>query len=1195
MLMQSWLQEMLQQRNCPRPDRRWLYAYRLDVSEYGSLKAVLCEALQAAPVSVLTKRNHLFSALFVLYASEWWRREYSGGLWKWSPILESLGVKTGLLAPNERTHAVLTGFAYWGLRPSGDGKKFFGAVVAHGGLPLKVIGHGGSRLGAIMSTVLSQAARYRWNEAQVIDAVSDHAHGLPDSLLHREIYELVAQMVMTALRLKQEYQLEGVADPIAALDRASPNWRAEFPLAVDDEAAQRLLVGLVKEANQTSLANSVAAFSVTRILCPIDDDRYVFQSSIVHPAILPADALAALFGLHSADDFPRYFSIDVAVNQRVPLTVGRQILGMQEASVSLAAQRCRWLATDAMNEHLLYLRGPAGDIHDGPIAIPGGEAISLVEPLVFADREHQFRFIASGNVRLPDSEAIVAIGDDAQIQVKEGENPAELIGRVELGSNSFRLFRVKSDALVRQSDDEWHVKLGQSTKLASSYVLEGQRLPFNTRPWPIFKGMPRLVRYSDSGARSLISPASQKLCVAGSDREVHSNAARGLLDLFVTESGEKLAHLRFAVLDKRAEERFVSAAVPSEGEIHLSRWGVDGIALDSEAGVDAELSSAGDDICIRLRANEAPPDLVRLMVRWPGSRYDMQVAMPFPATGGRAYDVDGQAIVSGQMLPIRRLAGSRIQIFDLNPNTPKRYEIVLSLMGDGFSGRNAGLDLRVPIDLKNGIGEVRLLDLYPEIESLLGFSDELDASVKLTLLTSDRPGLWLKIARYDTLLEHHVLSVALPQSYLCAQAPSELPSIEVLASPLTIAASKPVVLEQVFSEGVATGMWGVGELDAVLSPWLIFPGPESSVQFRPMLFNGGQGKTQGELPEQDVTRCALANAMRIPEQTLRSEAIAGVIEEMTLDFMHPSWVFLNRLWTSFGKLPLCSIDPFKTLAARPDWVVAVLMGSQLPLPDLFDFVRQLKRQLGLVLELASVSAWRSAIKRLREYWIHLVGEDAAKLTFGMVVKERLQGIAIEFQSLQLIVDLLLFETVGEAGESLLEIQRRSINDPGVFARELWSGADSMLMRHLLRAHANDVHWPEPRFFREQALPALLDGVSEECGQKLAPRMKSFFWVATGDFKMSVANAPVICAIWSATNIDLDWWLDSGRRSALRRLRAFDSAWFDECYRTTLASCMAFGLLQPKIPAHPHVDPGASSAPQVRRVAAGAVSAFSAKA
>lgn len=53
----------------------------------------------------------------------------------------------------------------------------------------------------------------------------------------------------------------------------------------------------------------------------------------------------------------------------------------------------------------------------------------------------------------------------------------------------------------------------------------------------------------------------------------------------------------------------------------------------------------------------------------------------------------------------------------------------------------------------------------------------------------------------------------------------------------------------------------------------------------------------------------------------------------------------------------------------------------------------------------------------------------------MVVKERLQGIALEYQSLQLIVDLLLFETVGKAGESLLEIQRRCINDLCVLAEE----------------------------------------------------------------------------------------------------------------------------------------------------------------
>lgn len=1185
MLMQSWLHEMLQQRNCPQPDRRWLYAYRLDLDEYRSLKAVLCDALQGAQVAVLVKRNRMFSALFVLYAAEWWRREYSGGAWRWSPILESLGIKSELLAPNERTAAVLTGFAYWGLRPTGEGKKYFGAIVAHGGLPLKMIGHGDGKLAAIMATVLRQAARYRWNEGQVADSVADHAHGLPESLCQREIYELVAQMVMTALRLKQEYRIEGAADPISALDQAYPDWRGEFPLALDDDAAQRLLAGLVREANQTSLANELAAFSVIRVLVPIADGMYALQSSIAHPSVLSAESLAAQFELASAEDLPRYFNIDVAVNERVPLTVGRQILGTQNASVSLAAQRSKWVASDALNEHLLYLRDTTGDLHDGPVAIPGGESICLDEPLVFADRDHMLRFVGSGNLRLPEAEVFLAISDDALIQdTGQGDSP-QLMGRVDFNSYSLRVFRITAGAVVSQNGEEWHVKLNQTSKLASSYVLEGQRLPFHSRPWPVFKGMPKLARYSESGERTLISSASQKLYVAGTDRAVKAIDARGLLDLIVIDGEEQLARLRFVVIDKRAEERFVSASVPTEGEIRLSGWHVNDIALARTDDVNVQRSFDGDGVSIKLNAADAPPDQIRLAMKWPNSRYDVQVSLPFPATGGRVYDVDGNSIESGQTLALRRLAGTRVQIFDQNPDTPKRYEIALSLLGTSSIGRQSGLDLKIPIDLKKGVAEVRLLDLYPEIESLLGFSEELDASVKLTLLISDRPGLWLKIVRYDTLLEHHVMSVALPQTYLRSHGPDELFNIQVLATPLTIARSEHVTLTQVCSEGVPTGMWGIEELDAGLSPWLIFPGQDSAVQFRPLLFDGGIG-TGGNSSDTEVARCALALAMLIPDQTLRSEAIAGAIDEMVLDFMHPSWLFLDQLWTSFGKLPLCSIDPFKILAARPDWVVAVLMRSQLALPDLFNFVSQLKRQLGLVLELASISAWRDAINRLRKYWVQLVGEEVAQLTFNMVVKERLNGIAFEFQSHQVILDLLLFETVGDVGQSLIEIERKSANDPAAFSRELWSGADSTLMRYLLRTHADDRHWPEQRFFMEQALPALLEGLSKPFQATLAPRIKSLFWDKSKDFKMSVANAPVICAIWAVANVDLEWWQDPARRAALRRLRAFDVAWFDECYRQTLASCVAFGLLQPRARSSSSIDSSSAVNATIRRIPTG---------
>jgi hypothetical protein len=228
------------------------------------------------------------------------------------------------------------------------------------------------------------------------------------------------------------------------------------------------------------------------------------------------------------------------------------------------------------------------------------------------------------------------------------------------------------------------------------------------------------------------------------------------------------------------------------------------------------------------------------------------------------------------------------------------------------------------------------------------------------------------------------------------------------------------------------------------------------------------------------------------------------------------------------------------------------------------------------------------LNHLRKYWVQLVGEEVAKLTFNMVVKERLNGIAFEFQSLQVILDLLLFETIGDIGQSLIEIQRMSAGDPNAFSRELWSGSDSTLMRYLLRAHADDyvARWPEKRFFSEQALPALSERLSDKFKVKLEPYMRSLFWVEPNDFRMSIVNAPVICAIWVVASVDLQWWQDPARRAALRRLRAFDVAWFEECYRKTLASCMAFGLLQPQGYSSSSTDSNSAGRPTIRRIPAG---------
>ena len=108
---------------------------------------------------------------------------------------------------------------------------------------------------------------------------------------------------------------------------------------------------------------------------------------------------------------------------------------------------------------------------------------------------------------------------------------------------------------------------------------------------------------------------------------------------------------------------------------------------------------------------------------------------------------------------------------------------------------------------------------------------------------------------------------------------------------------------------------------------------------------------------------------------------------------------------------------------------------------------------------------------------------------------------------------------------------------------------------LFVVHADDAEWPERQFF-EKAWEGFLESSAPEVQAKLSKVVKLLFWIKPGDFKLSVANAPVLCALWSATSANLDWWENPQRRLALRKIRAFDPIWFEQAYRQAFAGCLA---------------------------------------
>ncbi len=1154
----KWLNELLNNRKLERPDGRMLYGYRLGDEEYRSLRETLVFAMNFGKLDEVSNRIRGFSALFVLYAAEWWRREYQGGAWRWSSIISAFEGKADEFDAAARTQCVISGFAFWGHRPDGEGKKFFGAIVAHGGLPLKLIGQGDGKLASIMDYTLRLAARYHWDSLQIANAIEERADELPAASLRcPEIYQLIASMVVAVLELKQEFRLAGIADPVAVLNTQEPNWRQRFPLSLEDADAQALLSGWVKEAAQQVVLASSVIFSVERMLRKTADGKYELVSVLACPQTLAADTLAELFGLN---ELSRYFSIDIQVGERKPFCEGRQILGADTATVSLAGSKCVWNGVDACAEHLLYLRGQSGDLRENPLPLPGGAELSQDEPWVFVLRDGKLRWVTAGSARVPEEEAVVALPDGWAIEPADADSIADFVGHCHLGDQQITLYSVRGEMTLRGREQYYRVRTKQATSASDTYVWEGRRIAYPSSPQPVFIGVPKLFRYPVEGERSRVPITELHWFAAGTNiRFEDTNTAQGPIDVYLVRDGERQARFRFVVLDSLAHTDFLSGASASEGIINLEGWGCSDVSIDDQLELHCRIEQAGRGVKLFLQAGDVPPESVNVAMRWQRCAHELRLKLPFPSAGGRFFDAKEKLLREGYEIALRHLTGARLRIFDRNPQAPKRYDVSLTLEQSKRKMRTVDLKIERPISLlPNGSAEVRLIDLQKDIEKLMSFSDELDATVNVAVLVGDRPTASVRVSRYETMLERDSLAVYFPPKAIERLDMAALEQVIVKAAPLTSLNGTCVQLDQEYSEGVPAACWQAAGLDATYAPWLIFPDDASSVFFRPTIW----GRV-ADSPEMGANSgCPLAQAMSVRDAEVRVETIAAILDAMVTDFNHPSWRLMEYLLETFHHLPLSSLDVFRLLGAQPAAAVSLLLRSQFSEDRLFEFARRLRDELGLIWELASIDIWRNAACNLYHYWAALLGEDGAKASFPIILKARLDRLAGEHPPLQLMLDEVLLELTGHPNDALVEVQRVSQKDRLAFAHQLWRGPDSLAQNLLFRGHANDANWPERTFFQE-AITAFVEVAAKPLQKKLEPVVKEVFWMdMPNDFKVSVANIPVLCALWAATGTSQGWWEKPERRLALRKIKAFDPIWFEQAFGKAVATCLSLGILVP---------------------------------
>ncbi len=1118
-----------------------LFRYRATQVEYQELKGIFTDRFITLDGASWQHESNAESALFVLYASEWWRREYAGGAWRWTSIFESLTTGPYRVDPLERSVIIALGLRAWGHRPSEDGKKYLGAIVAHGGLPLKLFARGDGVITRLLLSATRKAQMLSWGEQQLVGYFESHRDDMVQHVRAAEIYRVLSEMVVTVLSLRGEYKLAGVGNPVAVLEQMEPKWRERFPIAVDDKSVDSLLVGLVREVSRQIKTVTAYPVAVLRTLVKqAEEDSYALSMSLSMPSTISVDALASVLQVAPAK-VPQSFVLEMAGVQRMTLGQGRQLLGAQSSTVMLSGRTRRFMGKEACQEVLLALRSVGADVVS-PTSVPGGEALDDSAPWIFELVDETLTLMGVGTCKIASASAYVLAPDHFRL-VPVDDAIVELIGLVEDLSEPRWMHKVEGCVSVVTNNDSYIVRTHTPKGVDEQIVWKGHRLWCHSSPFPVYQGVPRLYRLDEEGQPFPVMDKDIEWvqAVRKGERLLNVKAHRGPVDAWLLVDGKRQRRFRMTLIAPDAHIAFKSGDSECEGGLEFHGWGV--TALHASPSLSPVSEWHDSVVKLGMKANGQPPANVTVTVEWSPSLPVLSIDLPFPATGGRFARSDGGVLPNGTTLTLRRAHDVHVQVFDRNPGARKSYRLELYLSGESHGNRMRRAEIAVPLDV-NGVGDLRFFEIESTVNGLFCQSDHLDACLEAKLIAGSASIRTLRINRYDVELEREQQSLALLGSQLASVSVDQLQGIELNAIPLLVRTMEPQVLEPLHSNGQQVGRWSMVNLPVGHSPWLVYPSKKSSLLVRPTLWSASTFDRLGTLKTLGDGACPLVRAMSLSTSEDRHRDLFKVIADMTEDLDHPSWKLVFHHYTHFKHLPLSTLDYWRVIGRSPDACLAAVLKFP---SDVHDLMQRMRDELGVMWELTSRA---SLLKAHEAFSVSLLKQMGDQNMVDQVVNGLFEKISYLSESFAIQIDHAVFDKSGKRTERFERMITSFSRTSDALLKQMWQGEDCHLQRVLLRNHADETIWPSFNLWQ-----ALLSAIDELCDQMhndfLRSMGRQLLWLPETlpggpkmNVKFDVANVPLLIG-FLVQSCDASQWLQMGdHMPALRRIKAFDPLWFE---------------------------------------------------
>ena len=1003
----SWLSNFLNRRGLRQPDGRPLYEYQATNDEYNNLT----QLLRAIGHSKVHTDDKGYSACFVLFCSEWYRRDYERNFgWTWDPIYKKLGFS---LTSAELRNMIPKGMESYWIRPirfyESERRNFLGTLFSEGGLPFRLLKESDSHFQMVFTRILKQyeqALLAGFSILSLVRVVVEKS-ALPAVFNEDTSVELISHIAEKLSSLVQMYNLSEYTEPGKELDKLHPKWRDEFPMPLDDETGTRFLNGLLCTASVETKSR----------LQKNKGTGCQFYWSEKHP-----DQIRAIISLPNELSFPITSEPSTTRFELAIYEDGEEVASLGPAYASLGNAQAKVRLRKSESQFIrhqpaasLSIVARTGGMIIGEIKLEDSEIAVGEVPLTFVNDEERWLLQGQASCSVRNSNVLVALPQE-EITISGYEGSPSVVSI--LGLQTLPL-KGRQDITIF-GNETYRIRTGREEASLGGFDFYGKRVSWNCHPAETFLGVPKVTAKNfdieDIQFKRYLNGISLDDC------QVQEMMGTQYLSVRNSQN-ETLLRRKIGILPADFGVEINGGEHANEGSIVISTQHPCMTALKDKKLEVARKRQAGKTE-ISLKAEGIPPAFVSLQIYPNLGAAPIEMTLPFPAKGCLVFDANGSPLVKN--ITLYDLLGSRAYLFGKN-GEPTRFSLELHLRT--ISGPQAYYEWRYtagehPVEL-------HLYSLREHIENLFSLESGIDQIIEMQIKGAGAVISW-QIRRYKYSLHYDYereLLISHSTSYRAGQTPS--PVVMLLSEP----ERKAIPLASRLSEGVAVGEYELSSIVTKNGPWLVVPKPGEEMAFRPCFI---RGEPLLSMDESNIRSMQKATQLFNPQKEVNT--ITLVLEQMANNPAHSGWQFMRTLYDQFGYLPLATFEVWRALVQHP----AALAMSLFKFEMSADYLNRIENEFPILWEFFPIFEIKRAAERFK---VFLSQKGASEEAQAALLKNMFQQLGI------------VFPTYADEIEKWLRDGQLPPPVPELLVREWY--------QELLREHS-EARWPEYGYKRLQS-------------------------------------------------------------------------------------------------------------------------------